>query len=117
MTTKKQLLTIGMTPSHYKCQKCGASGVKLWRDVGPFEPIALSCCQCTAIKENKNIDDIDQSGLHTIFDDFKSDTIGSCVPAFPVEDVTSIEYWGYGSVPDSVITWWSKLPNSIQTKE
>lgn len=85
------------TPADYKCQDCGAAGVKLWRPYQTFS-IWLRCVQCTHKVAKSNIDSFDLS---------KSDQIGWFVPAVPDGHGN---YWGYTSVPDDGVAWWKGLP-------
>lgn len=93
------------TPDKYRCEECGASEVKLWREYGVSNP-RLLCCICAGRISKRDISNIDNKG-RIIFRSYKTDTIGWFVPAIPDEEGTG--YWGYSSVPDDGIVWWEGL--------
>jgi len=96
------------TPSGYKCAKCGKSGVKLWRDYNTFLSYnQLLCCDCAAVDQGKDIDDIDARGCRSSDLGQRTDQIGWYVPAVPTQDGSS--YWGYTSVPQCGVDWWRRL--------
>jgi len=85
----------------YKCTKCGASGVQLWRDYQTcLENIELCCIDC-AIKAGK------KEGY-----DASSDSIGWRVPA--VLTAEGDTFWGYSSVPEDRVAWWYGLPVALE---
>lgn len=91
-------------PDDYKCQDCGAAGVKLWRryQTGHIE---LRCVQCTHKVAKLNLDSFDLS---------KSDQIGWHVPAVPDGHGN---YWGYTSVHEDGVAWWKGLPTGSTPKK
>lgn len=98
-----------VTPPNYVCGKCGASGVKLWRDYQTFlEHQSLLCATCAAKEQKKDISDIDKDGLRNSGHGSRTDQIGWRVPAVPTEENDT--YWGYTSVPPAGCEWWRKLP-------
>ena len=104
------------TPKGYACNKCGATGCKLWRDYNTFLVHQnLLCVTCTGKAQKKDVSRINEEGqtpckvLET--DDYEmwSDSIGWMVPAVPTEDGET--YWGYTSVPEEGCIWWRGLPS------
>ena len=96
------------TPVKYKCGKCGAFGVKLWRDMTFFaSSVDLRCASCLDQGE------VDAQGYfngkYGKTDQCDTDELGSMLPAVPTEDEES--YWGYSSVPQAGVLWWRNLPN------
>lgn len=94
-----------VTPADYKCDNCGATGVKLWRE---YETCAnytvLQCADCAEISQQK----LHDSGWESPFKRGEGDQIGWRVPAVPVEGKNT--YWGYTSVPQAGCEWWDNLP-------
>lgn len=83
----------------YTCSKCGAKGVKLWRDYNILlDHQELTCYACTPGKDDP--DDIRGPGVHT--------SIGWKVAAIPTPGNTS--FWGYTSAPEEGVAWWKALP-------
>ena len=81
----------------YTCAKCGAKGVKLWRDYQTcLDSQTLTCRSCSLAKSGKNADDL------------RGDQIGWLVPAVPTADGST--FWGYSSVPSAAVKWWRALP-------
>lgn len=96
------------TPNGYKCSKCGAQGVKLWRQYQTCaSAIDLLCAVCACADQDKQYS-VDETGHHT--DEFgqDSDQIGWLVPAVPTDDGTT--FWGYTSTPSAGSVWWFLLP-------
>jgi hypothetical protein len=94
-------------PEEYKCDYCGAHGVKLWREYQNPNTL-LECAICCGISQSKDISNMDSEGRiesHGV----KSDSIGWRIPAVPDEE--GLGYWGYSSVPDAGVAWWKDLPN------
>lgn len=84
-------------PLDYRCSKCKAQGVKLWRQYQTFlEHVELLCFTCGLTDQGK-------SEAETR----NTDTIGWLVPAVPTNDGT---FWGYTSVPQERVDWWERLP-------
>lgn len=92
-------------PDDYKCDDCGAHGVKLWRE---YQTIAsqtkLLCAHCAKKDQSKN----HEAGWKSRFSVGEGDQIGWFIPAIPTEGQDT--YWGYTSVPGNAVDWWKKLP-------
>ena len=87
-----------MIPDYYKCGKCGAEGVKLWRKSATSEPVLeqpLLCGDCT-VKEQGHALDLSES----------DQCWGRC-PAIPN---LRGGWWPYTSVPAEGGAWWDALP-------
>lgn len=99
MTTEIQPFSYtSTTPAGYVCAKCGASGVRLYRDYNTFADfITLTCTACTEESENRKAKG-------------KAHSIGWKVAAVPTEDGST--FWGYTSVPQAGVEWWDRLPVS-----
>jgi hypothetical protein len=90
----------------YRCSKCKADGVKLWRGVHGCEDKdgnKLLCAAClspdvTVSDEGRVPDRYD--GPHG------TDQVDGWLPAVPVDDT----FWGYSSVPTADVRWWKALP-------
>jgi DNA-directed RNA polymerase subunit RPC12/RpoP len=87
----------------YKCDGCGATGVKLWRE---YQTIAshsdLLCAECA---EKRYIKTHEGKSPWASGDGYE---IGWMVPA-----VTTVEedtFWGYTSTPKDRWDWWDSLP-------
>ena len=93
----------GKVPAGYKCDACGATGIKLWRQYQTCAP-RLLCAPC-ACKDQGKPDDVNASGCRGRRG---GDQIGWYVPAVPDEE--GVGYWGYSSVPQAGVTWWQRLP-------
>lgn len=110
-------------PTEYHCGKCGAPGVKLWRDYQTFlNHQSLLCADCACAEQNNGKRTFvvaageegraivsvtytpDKHGMNGPI----SDQIGWRVPAVPTPDGST--YWGYTSVPLDGVTWWKRLP-------
>jgi DNA-directed RNA polymerase subunit RPC12/RpoP len=95
-------------PANYVCGKCGKTHVKLWRIYQSFD-LELLCANCAAKNQNKDISTMDKTGRH--LGEFGwTDQIGWYIAAVPDEE--GFGYWGYTSVPEVGIMWWSNLPNN-----
>lgn len=98
----------GGAPDWYRCQHCGAHGVKLWRDYQTFlDHQSLWCADCA--DKSQRVPALGRKP------DWKSewqigrgDQIGWRIPAVPTEDGST--FWGYSSVPDAGCAWWDRLP-------
>lgn len=115
---KKIDYTSSDVPSDYKCSKCGAHGVKLWRPYNTFCP-ELLCAGCAvADAGDENVEKLETMGPDGYMDWFDKDghymgpscEINWNVPAIPDEE--GLGYWGYTSVPDAGCLWWDSLPNN-----
>lgn len=87
----------------YKCSKCGATGVKLWRDICVFaSDVELQCAECAT---DEHVDDagkyVDKWGM-------RSDQVAGLLPAVPADGGAT--FWGYTSVPPGPLSWWKSLP-------
>jgi hypothetical protein len=96
----------GEIPEWYRCERCGATNCKLWREYQTCSPTLL-CATCAAKDQGKDISDIDAKGKYSSDPGDRTDQIGWYVPAIPVEDAKA--YWGYTSVPFFGCKWWEKL--------
>lgn len=90
----------GSVSPDYRCGKCGAHGVKLWRPASTFAPELL----CVACAEHSACERL-ETGRDA------SDQIGGYVPAVPTED--GRDFWGYTSVPRAGVAWWKGLPMAL----
>lgn len=104
----------GGAPDGYRCDKCGAKGVKLWRDYSTFlEHQELTCAPCLrayAASQGRH-GEVDSDGLWSKPGDdirWKSDSFFWRVPAVPTADGST--FWGYTSVPREGVAWWKRLP-------
>lgn len=99
------------TPPNYKCGKCGASGVKLWRPYSSSH-VELLCASCAATDQHIDISQMKWDGTHYAPRwGNRTDQLGWYVPAVPDEE--GVSYWGYTSVPDAGVKWWRQLPNRV----
>ena len=103
----------------YQCSKCGQRGVKLWRQYNTFaDHIEMLCRVCSIVDQQKEIDESAEFYAKQGITRYKTDQIGSLVPAVP--DMLPIgpnwdldpnfSFWGYTSVRQSGIDWWQALP-------
>jgi hypothetical protein len=87
-----------MIPTDYVCKKCGATGVKLWREYQTFaNHTKLLCGACTSQDQGRPLDLSD------------GDQCGWMVPAVPTLEPEA-PWWGYTSVPAEGVAWWKALP-------
>ena len=93
------------TPADYKCEQCGATNCKLWREYQTFH-VSLMCVLCTAKSQDRSITSMDEKGMRLV-EGHRTDQIGWMVPAVPGGNGT---YWGYSSVPQDGCDWWAGLP-------
>lgn len=88
----------------YKCSRCGASGIKLWRPWG--YPAPLCCARCMGAH------DFDGSGRRPFdygtSDQCDDDEEGAMIPAVPAEVDGS--FWSYHEVPEERVRWWRAMP-------
>lgn len=101
----------------YVCEKCKATGVKLWREYQTLlDQQHLLCAICAAVTEDKNITGINENGQHSsdVLEGMKTTQIGYMVPAI----LTELEdtFWGLMSVPQDRWEWWVALP-TLKEKE
>jgi hypothetical protein len=86
----------------YKCSKCGAKGIKLWRQYQRLtDGVHLLCFECAVEDQNANRSEFLQK-----IKSGETDQIKWLVPAVPVGKT----FWGYTSVPDHGVFWWNSLP-------
>lgn len=94
------------TPADYKCNRCGTTSCKLWRETA-FSGPRLLCVDCAAKDQKKDISTINELGCRkTEFGE--TDHIGIYVPAVPTEN--GYGYWMQVHVPDAGCQWWNNLP-------
>ena len=92
--------------SKYSCSECSASNIKLWRESHSI-PI-LKCAKCLGA------DNIDEDGkVQSKLFNFKTDQIGSYVPAVPYKDDPEA-FYAYTAVPDDSVKWWISLPSKSE---
>ena len=92
-------------PSNYKCSRCDAHGVKLWRQYNTMvSHLSLLCCRCaeTAWSELMNVEGRSPSDIagYKHMSDQLDDVVGktgSLVPAVPTVEADT--YWGLAQVP------------------
>ena len=108
----------GEVPETYKCQICGATHVKLWRQYQTsVECNTLICASCLSkMHKEKGFTPkfvpTKYGGRWTNrYGQQRSDSIGSYVPAVPTEENDT--FWGYTSVPQAGCQWWNGLPNGV----
>ena len=102
-------------PKNYECKKCGARGVKLWRQWSTMPVhITLLCRTCAEHIQRDAIAD----RLRRYGGDFgPSDQIGDMCPAVPTKMPVGrgwrlpngYSFWGYTSVPPEAVAWWRSL--------
>jgi hypothetical protein len=89
--------------------KCGAAGVKLWREYNTFltnQTLLCADCLCQVERvdplhiraDGKTWDSRVQQWL---------DSVNCMVPAVPTDDGT---FWAYFAVPQDRVDWWRSLP-------
>jgi hypothetical protein len=84
----------------YKCDDCGATGVKLWREYQTFlDHQTLRCIDCAQKDQKEEVEPLVRG---------RGDQIGWLVPAVPTVEMDT--FWGYTSVPDNQVDWWWDLP-------
>lgn len=86
-----------VTPEGYRCEDCGAVGIRLYRDTGRIflSRIHLSCGRCE-LRLNPNA--VISRGR-----------IDQMVAAVPTEDGSAM--WGFACIPDDGVEWWFSLPS------
>lgn len=103
-------------PDNYKCSRCAAHGIKLWRQYNTMAShLELLCCRCAnpkraadmSIEGRSPVDDSIPKHRSDQLDDVVGKT-GSLVPAVPTIDCDT--YWGYSAVPVAGCAWWRALP-------
>ena len=91
----------------YRCEKCGAEGVRLFRRYSFFTDHTPLFCGPCACKEQRRVES----------DYMARDQIYGMVAAVPVNTArvdagkpTECTFWGYTSVPEKSVRWWLSLP-------
>lgn len=95
-------------PKDYKCDKCDAHGIKLWREY-QTSVTDLLCADCAETEAQKT----HEEGWQSPFKRGEGDQIGWNIPAIPVEGEDT--FWGYTSVPQAGCDWWGNLPTQLTT--
>lgn len=97
------------TPPSYRCQRCGTTGHKLWREYNTFlSHQTLLCARCAAADQGKDVGGMNAEGLYPS-EYGRTDQIGWYTPAVPTPENDT--YWGYTAVPDAGVAWWKRLPS------
>jgi hypothetical protein len=101
-------------PSEYHCGKCGAIGVKLWREYQTFLDHQSSpreeAASHTPSRRTTPAESLSRRVMMLRCNggsDRGGDQIGWRIPAVPTENGET--FWGYSSVPDEGVTWWKRL--------
>lgn len=106
---------VDTVPKTYRCSKCRAHDVKLWRQYQTFaDCIELMCAAC-ALKDQGKEGPVDRFGRRTTEYGDGTDQIGWLVPAIPDEGGDT--FCGYTSVPEDGVRWWVSLPTKIATRK
>ncbi len=93
----------------YRCSKCKAEGLKLWRGVHGAtdkDGNVLLCAACLA--PGVVVDD--QGRYESKYG--KTDQVNGWLPAVPIDDT----FWGYTSVPEEEVAWWKALSTYKKTR-
>ena len=93
-------------PADYYCRECNSTNCKLFRNFS-VPSYGLVCAPCASRREEKNISDMDDSGVFTDDDGLKNDRIGWYYAAIPLPDNSA--YWEYAGAPDDAVKWWCAL--------
>lgn len=107
MTTTTTTMTVPETVTvteAYKCDACGAAGLKLWRQAyGARDQHghSLKCAGCL-VPDGR----VDDDGRYKDKFGHRTDQVMGWLPAVP----TGNTFWGYTSVPDDAVMWWKMLP-------
>ena len=94
------------TPDWYRCAKCEATGVRLWRGYMPFHGAAITCAACTAKDMDADITLL-TSESDPVHKDAYDDKIRHHVPAIPRDDET---WCAYDNTAEEAYNWWRRLP-------
>lgn len=95
--------TVSYTPHEnwaLRCDDCGATGCKLWREYQTCSPDVL-CANCVEKRTGRALDPERLSSIEW------------WVAAIPDEEGTG--YWGFTSVPEAGVRWWNDLPTRLNT--
>jgi hypothetical protein len=99
------------TPADYKCDGCGVSGVKLWREQVLVATLTrLFCAKCAGKDQDRDISSINADGMMLTLWGAMTDQIGVLLPAIPVDGLDT--FWSYTAVPSTGVSWWRNLPNA-----
>lgn len=92
----------------YMCGGCKRSNCKLWREYSTFlDHNTLLCIECMGKKNGKSYN-VNREG-QILYCGTRTDQIDWRVPAVPTDDNKT--FWGYTSIPNEGISWWTKLSN------
>lgn len=94
-----------------RCDTCGATGCKLWREYQTCADYTDLFCGACALLSQKKEGPIDAGGYRQT-EYGRCDQIGWLLPAVPTHDGT---FWGYTSVPTEGVKWWRDLPTVART--
>jgi hypothetical protein len=94
-------------PQHYRCDRCKAHGVKLWREYQRIASMTDLLCAACAMADQGKSGSVDADGYRQT-ESGRTDQIGWLVPAVPVPE--GYTFWSYRSVPADGIRWWRTLP-------
>jgi len=90
----------------YVCGRCGASGLRLWRQSHVFlDNVDLRCAPCATAEQTEQI------ARYAHFHDPESATIGDLLPARPTPEGDT--FWGHTS---GDVEWWYALPQFTEPK-
>ena len=93
-----------------KCDHCGATNCKMWREYQTFADESEILCGPCALKSQDKAGTIDARGyVHDEEIGSRCDQIGWRVPAVPVAGEDT--FWRYASVPADGEEWWRNLPS------
>jgi Zn ribbon nucleic-acid-binding protein len=99
------------TPAGYKCTKCGATDLKLWRYYNAFvSHQELFCVDCGLARDYQGgpkTTEVAEDGTHDFYG-MRSTELNGLIPAVPTEDGET--FWGFSSVPGDGVAWWKTLP-------
>lgn len=104
----------GTIPEDYRCDNCGAYGVKLWLNHHLFKGRSeLRCVTCAAKDQNENIamSLVGADGKHWNKQGYKTDRIGLYLPAVPMKGRNA--FWSYILIPPAGMNWWRNLPTRL----
>jgi len=94
-----------------ECDKCGKTGVKLWREYGVYSrPPGILCVDHASELDSIEGSEVAEDGSHPseFSPNQRSYDIGWYVPALPVEGEDA--WWGATSAPEEAFEAWKALP-------
>lgn len=98
----------GVVPDDYKCDHCGAHGIRLWREYQSMAYITtLLCADCAEERGRKS----HGGSWRSSFSQGQGNQIGWFIPAVPVERENN--YCSYTSIPVDGYNWWNRLPTRL----